>query len=123
VAADSTITFHANDNIPCKSGEVYCPGCDVFANGTTGDLNIRVFMRFYDYQGNQVGADLGATYKMADAYADTALPNFASGRNRAMTIDHRIQTVPPQAVSFKRYFTVSAFVGDVYIKNVRALRA
>jgi hypothetical protein len=40
-----------------------------------------------------------------------------------MTVDHRIQTVPPQASSFRLFFTVSAFVGDVYIKNVRALRA
>jgi hypothetical protein len=122
-AADSTITFHSNESIPCKPGETYCPGCDVFANGTAGDLNIRVFMRFFDYQGNQVGNDLGTTYKMGDAYADPVLPNFAAARNRAMTVDHRIQTVPTQASSFRLFFTVSAFVGDVYIKNVRALRA
>ncbi|MEM5461579.1 hypothetical protein VSR69_43480 [Paraburkholderia phytofirmans] len=122
-SANSTITLHSNDSIPCKPGETYCAGCDVFANGTTGDLNVRVFMRCYDTSGTQVGADLGATYKMADAYADPVLPNRAAGRNRAMGIDHRIQTIPPYATSFRLYATVSSFVGDVYVKNVRAFRA
>ncbi|PVX84358.1 hypothetical protein [Paraburkholderia unamae] len=122
-AADSTIAFHTNESIPCRAGDNFCPGCDVFANGTTGDLNIRVFLRCYDYQGNQIGTDLGATYKMADAYADANVPNYALGRNRAMTIDHQIQTIPTGAATFKIYLTVNSFVGDVYIKNVRAVRA
>jgi hypothetical protein len=80
-------------------------------------------MRCYDTSGAQVGTDLGATYKMADAYADPALPNLAAGRNRAMGIDHRIQTIPPYASSFRLFVTVSSFIGDVYVKNVRAFRA
>lgn len=122
-STNSTVTFHSVDTLAVKPGEVYGLGCDLYGAGTTGDLNVRVFLRFFDYTGAVVGADAGLSYKMADAFADAAVPNFSLGRTRAMCTDSGIQTVPPFATTARVYFTVSAFVGDVYIKNVRAFPA
>ncbi|RAR53899.1 hypothetical protein C7401_12673 [Paraburkholderia unamae] len=122
-STNSTATFHSADTLAVKPGEIYGLGSDVYGAGTTGDLNVRVFLRFYDYTGAQVGDDAGLTYKMSDAYADAAVPNQSLGRVRAMCSDSGIQTVPRFATTAKVYFTVSAFVGDVYIKNIRVFNA
>jgi hypothetical protein len=121
-ASLSTITFHTVDTFVCTPGQIFYPNCDVYADGTTGNLGVRVFVRFYDYSGALVTptSDFGTTYLLSDLYADASVPTFSSGRTRAVAINGGIVIAPPFAATCRVYLTVSQFLGDVYIKNVRA---
>jgi hypothetical protein len=119
-AVNSQITIGTKALSPCSPGEPLYPGCDFYGGAATGVLNVRPFLRFYDAAGNLLSdSNTWFTYSMSAAYADAAVPTHGSQAQWFPT-NYTVAFAPKKAAFFRTYVKVSAFSGDIYLRNVRA---